>query len=147
MDQAQLQIQNEHRSQQTKYRYYIIGLSVTCVGFSVYQTTGQSLSFYHIPLALSIISWGISIYLGLKYLQYFLSILYADNALFKIRDGHEETVGSNPLLIKTAIDGVTEAIKNNIKKSAKLANWQERFFYIGSFLFIIWHIITMYNIS
>lgn len=145
MENAQLQIQNEHRSQLTKYRYYIIGLSVTSIGFSVYQTTGQNISIFHIPLAFAIVSWGISIYLGLRYIHYYLKILFADNSLFNIKAGHHEIAGTDPIKIHDTIDIVFEAINVDKRTMAKIGNWQVRTFYSGAMLFIIWHVITMFN--
>jgi hypothetical protein len=66
--QEQLQLHKEFREKQEKYTYYIIALCVTAIGFSVLQTTGQPLKVMQLPLAVAVISWGISIYCGLQFI-------------------------------------------------------------------------------
>lgn len=65
-----------HTQQQERLVYYIIALCVTSIGFSIYQTTGHSLKWIQIPLALALLSWGLSIYCGLRFLNYLLEIIY-----------------------------------------------------------------------
>ena len=52
-----------------KYVYYVIALSVTCIGFSVVRTSGSNLQVTHLPLAGAVLCWGISIYCGLTILR------------------------------------------------------------------------------
>ena len=67
MNEIQFNIQKEFREKQEKYVYYLIALSVSAIGFSVYKTENQSLAYSQIPLALAVLSWSISIFCGLKF--------------------------------------------------------------------------------
>ena len=40
MSNAQLEIQKQFRQEQEKFVYYIIALSVSAIGFTVFKTTG-----------------------------------------------------------------------------------------------------------
>ena len=141
--QEQIELFKVHRQQQEKLVYYIVALCVTSIGFSIYQTTGHSLKWIQVPLALAVLSWGLSIYCGLRFLKYALSILYANNALFNICQGIEPGVGNHPHQIKAASSGVEEAIKQSAETSNKLFKWQERLFYSGIVLFLFWHLLEM----
>lgn len=50
MNEVQIEIQKQFRQQQEKLVYYIMALSVSAIGFSIYQTTGQNLKVvqYHV---------------------------------------------------------------------------------------------------
>ena len=45
MNEIQFNIQQEFRDKQEKYVYYLIALSVSAIGFSVYKTEKLSLTF------------------------------------------------------------------------------------------------------
>jgi hypothetical protein len=67
---TQSELGQQFRQQQEKFHYYMIGLAVTAIGFSIYQTTGQPLKIVQIPLAISTACWGLSIFCGFMFLKY-----------------------------------------------------------------------------
>lgn len=141
------EIQKQFRQQQEKYVYYVIALCVTAIGFSVYKTSGVALKLIQIPLALAVVAWGLSIFCGLRFLQYVISSLYANHIYFDIMEGRHPKAGTHPELIKAAATGITEAIEINSNRANRLAKWQNKFFYIGIISFIAWHVIEMYTIT
>jgi ABC-type transport system involved in multi-copper enzyme maturation permease subunit len=144
MNEIQFNIQQEFREKQEKYVYYLIAISVSAIGFSVYKTENQSLTYSQIPLALAVLSWSISIFCGLKFLKYVISCLYANNGYYEIIKGRFPNIGSNPELIKSGVEGFREAMEINGKAMKKHFKFQGYLFYSGIILFIIWHIIEMY---
>lgn len=147
MDENQKEIQRQHRQQQEKYVYYILALTVSAIGFAIYKTSGLPLKWSQVPLGLSVISWGVSIFCGLKFIKYVLSILYANNAYFEILNGQDPDLGNVPWKIEAGAKGVREAMKLNAITASKYLDWQSRLFYIGIVLFIIWHVSEMYLLS
>jgi len=81
------EIQRQFRQQQEKFVYYLIALSVTSIGFSIYKTTGQPLKWTQIPLGMSILCWGLSVFCGLRFLKYVISTSYANNPYFDLIHG------------------------------------------------------------
>lgn len=144
MNEIQFNIQQEFRDKQEKYVYYLIALSVSAIGFSVYKTEKLSLTFSQIPLAIAVLSWGLSIFCGLKFLKYTISNLYANNDYFKIVKGKHPDIGNQPELIKVGVESFREAMKTNGKTMKKYFRFQSYLFYSGIILFIVWHIIEMY---
>jgi hypothetical protein len=142
---TQNQLAEEHRSQQIKYRYYLIALAVACIGYSVHSTVDYTLSRVSILLGVSVIAWGVSVYCGLTFLKYSMSILYANFSLFNIRDGKDPMVGSNPEMIEIGIDAVKDAIEENQKASGGYSKWQEYLLVIGAISFLLWHTLELYN--
>ncbi len=140
----QNEVIKQFRQQQEKFTYYIVGLSVAAIGFSIIKTNGLPLSWTQIPLGLAVLSWAISIYCGLTFLKYVISNLYANKAYFDIVSGQDPKVGNHPELIKAAVSGITQAMQSNSDKAEKLAKWQDRLFYCGIVFFLVWHVLEMY---
>lgn len=147
MEEEQREIQNQFRQQQEKFVYYLIALSVTSIGFSVYKTIGQPLKLIQIPLGFSVISWGLSIFCGFNFLKFIISTLYSNNEYFNIIQGKNEEVGNNLQLIQAASKGVYTAMKSNSSKASCFFNWQQYLFYFGIISFITWHLMEMYMIT
>lgn len=143
----QREIRNQFRQQQEKFVYYLIALSVSAIGFSVYKTTGQQLKWIQLPLGISILSWGFSIFCGLRFLKYLISTLYANNDYFVIIQGKNPEIGNHQQKIEAATSGIKEAMNSNSTKANSYFKWQERLFYLGIILFLVWHIIEMYKLT
>jgi len=139
----QKEIQSQFRNQQEKYVYYIIALSIAAIGFCVYKTSGQEIKMSQIPLGLSVISWGLSVFCGLRFLKYSISILFANNTYFEIIKGNYPEIGKNPSLIDAGKSGVKSAINTNSMRATWYFKCQEWLFYLAIILFIVWHILEM----
>lgn len=144
MSEIQFNIQQEFREKQEKYVYYLIALSVSAIGFSIYKTENKSLTYSQIPLALAVICWCISIYCGLKFLKYVISSLYANNGYYEIIKGRHPDIGNHPEFIKAGVKGFKEAIELNGKAMKIYFKFQGYLFYSGIMFFIFWHIFEMY---
>jgi hypothetical protein len=140
----QKEIRNQFRQQQEKYVYYIIAMSVAAIAFSISSTNGIPLKYTQIPLGIAVVSWGISIYCGLTFLRYGMSILFANNAYFDIINGTSALVGKDPITIELASKALKEVVEKNMKTGSKYFYHEETFFYIGVVSFIIWHVLEMY---
>ena len=133
--------------QQEKYVYYIIAVAVTAIGFVLVNTKGEPLSYLHITLGLSILSWGISIFCGLRFLQYVISTLYANYDYLEVLKGRHQEVGTNPHMIEAASSGIRDAMKSNSEATNRIGKLQNTFFYLGFLFYIIWHVSEMYFIT
>jgi len=144
MSEIQFNIQQEFREKQEKYVYYLIAISVSAVGFSVYKTENHSLNISLLPLFFAVACWSASIFFGLKFLKYVISTLYANNSYFDIIKGKHPDLGSNPEFIRAGVEGFKEAMKINSKRMKRYIAWQGNLFYFGIVLFLIWHVFEMY---
>lgn len=143
MEELKKEIRIQFRQQQEKFTYYVIALCVASVGFSINITIGQPLKWIQLPLGIAILLWGASIYLGLKFIQYVISTLFANHAFFEIQEGNNPEVGNSPSLIQAATSGVKQAMETNSERATKLSKWQNRLFYFGIISFLIWRILEM----
>ncbi len=141
--QTQLVIQKQIRDQQNKFVYYIIALCVASIGFTVNQTLGQRLNYYHILLGFSIGSWVASIYCGLQFLQIMMKVLIANNDYFDLIRGNVENIEPSKLVYDTAKEVISEKVEKYSKRTIKNFKWQQIFFFIGLITFLGWHITQM----
>lgn len=147
MEENQRDLQNQFRNQQEKYVYHIITLSVSAIGFSIFQTTGTSLEWAKIPLGMAVIFWSVSIYCGMRFLKIALSTLFSNVEYFNVLLGKHPEVGNDSNKMKYASMGIWEAIGIKTKKGSDYFQWQEYSFFLGIIFFIFWHIWEMYQFT
>lgn len=141
----QKEIQKQFRDSQEKYIYYIIALCVAAIGFSVHKTLGVSLTKIQIPLGFAILSWAISIYSGLRFIEKRLDILFTNNQYFEILQGRNNIAGNHPEKIEIGAKVLKEIMEEKAKNVSKYFTIQKTFFFIGFLSFIVWHILEMYK--
>jgi len=73
-DENLIEIYRQLSQLQEKYTFYIVALCVSSIGFSVYCTMGKPIHWTHLPLGIAVLSWAISIFCGLKYIEEISSI-------------------------------------------------------------------------
>lgn len=131
-------IEQQFRNQQEKFVYYIIALSIAAIGFSIHLTYGQPFKWSQLFLGFSIMSYGISILCGFKYLKILLEVLslnrkYLDQKYSGLLNENETDIFEN--------------VEIKQKKAPRLWNCQYRLFFLGVILFLIWHLTEMYLTS
>lgn len=137
----------QYREQQFKYVYYIIALCVAAIGFVASQTVGKQLKYIQIPAGVGVGFWCLSIYCGIRFIQYQISGIYTNVEYLRIPEGTSDSVGKQPRLYEFAMGEMERIIKNNGNRASVFFNWQERCFYFGIASFIVWHILEMANVT
>lgn len=143
---VQLELQKQFRQGQEKYVYYVLGLTVASIGFSVHQTSESLLSFSQIPLAIAILCWVFSIYF-VRFVKIILAVLYKNNEMLNIEEGRNAIVGDDPVKIKYGMEIMVQIMEKDGDKSSRLFKFQTRLFFVGVIFFIIWRILEMYLAS
>ena len=147
MRENQRELQRQFREQQEKYVYYVLALSVSAIGFAIYKSSDVPLKWSQIPLGLSVISWGLSVFCGLRFLQYVLSSLYANNAYLDTVEGRNPAVGDEPKRVEAEAKTLLQAIDSNGTSANRFFHGQWRLFFIGIGLFIVWHVWEMFELT
>lgn len=133
------------KDQQQRYAYYIIALCVAAIAFAIQKTIGVGMKVSQLPLAGAAFCWSISILCGLKFLKLQMAAAYSNAALLQVQAGNDPDVGQHPAHIKVAVQTILKGIEKKSKATMRLANWQDRLFFVGIFLFILWHVWEMYS--
>lgn len=143
--QEQLHLQKELREKQEKYSYYLIALCVTCIGFSILQTKELKLDYIHIPIGLAVLFWSVSIYSGFQYIGILTASIHRTILAIDVMQGKDDITGSHPEKIAIGLEVYSKGNKKIVKKSIFFYGLQNWTFYIGVVLFLIWHLIRMYQ--
>src|SRR3569833_2417590 len=120
------------RTSQDKITYFLLAAAASGIALAVNNTAGSILSYSQIPLALAVVSWGLSFYFGCQHLHYVASTLYANAALLDVLIGRHKEVGQNPHLIEAASSNIREAMESNIEIASKYGTWQFRLMGAGA---------------
>lgn len=149
--QEQKEIENKVRQMLDQYNYFIIGICIAAIGFSVHQTIGASLSIHQIPLGLATIFWGLGIHFGLRAISFAISKEAIKHQYFESQKQLGEFVSNAPFsapiaeeTLNTIRDQAHKTLREVTEKANSRIKWQYRFFILGIFCFLVWHIIEMY---
>ncbi|WP_336515843.1 hypothetical protein [Pollutibacter soli] len=99
---------NRLQAKQEKYVYYITALSVAAIAFTIVRTEKMAIGVIQIPLAITVVSWSISIVLGLRYLAFQMSTLHTNAGIIKIRTGEGPDTGRDSVKIKIGLNTMTK---------------------------------------
>ncbi len=133
-----------HREAQNKYIYFLLAAAAAAIAFAVNKTSAVALARSQVPLALAVLSWGLSFFTGTRHLAYVSSTLYANADLLKVENGQHPEVGGDPQRMAAAGEGIRSAIEWNSERANRLAHWQFRFLVVGAVLYVAWHVLKMY---
>ncbi len=133
-----------HREAQNKYTYFLLAAAAAAIAFAVNKTSAVALARSQAPLALAVLSWGLSFFAGTRHLAYVSSTLYANVDLLRVESGQHPEVGGDPQLIAAAGQGIRSAIEWNSERANRWAHWQFRLLVAGAVLYVAWHVLEMY---
>jgi hypothetical protein len=142
-DQKETELYRQLRTSQDKYTYFLLAVAASGIALSIKNTSASILSYSQIPLALAIVSWGVSFVCGCQHLRYISSLLYTNAELFDIKKGIHKKVGQNQLVIDKVIEVVMDAMESHNDNAVRMAKWQFRFIIIGALFYIAWHAVEM----
>ena len=135
---------NQLRESNQKFSYYIIALCVSCIGFAIYQTKDEIIDYPKIAILIAVLSWGVSIFLGLNFMKNQQYGLYLSYMIYENQRNNFKVSKDNPQKIKLVDDNFKDELSNTSKTSKKQYKYQLYTFFIGVLFYIIWHIFEMY---
>ena len=135
-------LQNNVINEYSKYMYYMVALAVAAIAYSVHLSLDLKFEYRQIPLGLAVAFWGFSVYCGLGYINStIVSMKEHARKLEYLGSNIPQTIDQNHL---QTLQGFMTASQN---KSNKMYRWNERWFYLGLFLFLIWWVWKIYSNS
>jgi len=132
------------REAQNKHTYFLLATAGAAIALTVNQSQGAAMTWYQIPLAVGVLSWGLSFFFGCRYVSYINSALYANAVLLQVQSGQHPEVGTHPQMMAAASEGIRQAIESNSEHANRLGHLQFRLLVAGAVLYIVWHILEMY---
>lgn len=138
---VQQDLQKQFRNQQQKYIYYIIALSVACIGFAVDKSMDQPLRLVQIPLGVSVLSWGLCIYFGFSHIQKTLAVMTHNSDCLELE--MSARLSKDQQKIEQA-EKCWDDITRKSEEGIDLARFQYWCFFFGIVAFVTWHVLEMY---
>lgn len=136
-----MELQKLVHEKQNRFVYYISGLCVASIAFSVHQTTDDRLNCLHILVGGALFCWGASIFCSFQFIQIKLQVLFENARILNLIEQADDdkkqmtTDLGNEHLEKYGDEKSNRSIKN--------FSWLQYWFYAGMVLFLTWHIIQM----
>jgi len=118
------------RETQEKYIYFILAANGSAIGFTVQLIVSKNVSQYLWVLFIAVLCWGVSFYLGCKYL---LTTMMALSHNIK-------ATKSNDANFHQSYPNVMDKISS---KGIKQFNWMFRFLIVGVVIFIGWFFVFL----
>lgn len=147
INEIEKELRLEHRSEQSKYVYFLISLSVSAIAFAIYKTSNTPLSKSHWLVGISVLSWGLSIFFGLRHTELKIHAIYMNVEYYRVVKGEHELTGSHPQAIGIGKDVIQSHLEKQSKKASKYFLLQGCFFYTGILFYISWHVFEMYKLA
>ena len=144
MSEKENEIYRALRESQNKYTYFLLAAAGAAIALAVNQTHGAVLIWSQVPLAIGVLSWGLSFLFGCRHIAYINSTLYANFELLRVENWQHPEVGIHSQLMAAASEGIQQAIKSNSERANRHSHLQFRFLVMGAVFYIIWHVLEMY---
>jgi hypothetical protein len=133
-----------HRDAQTRYTYFLLAAAGGGIALAVNQTTGHQVAWSQLPLAIAVLSWGMSFFCGCRYAGYVLSILYDNSALLRVQEGRHPLSGDHPEAIAIGSGVIRKNMELKNDSASRWARSQFGFLVSGAMFFVAWHVLQMF---
>lgn len=141
------ELYKQHALGESKYTYFLLAAAASAITLAVQKTSGLGLSWFQIPLAFAVLSWGVSFYFGCQCLTLTQAIIYLNVQLLEITDAASPIPHGNPELVQTTKQRIKSSMEEKNKKATANDLWQFRLLIIGAILFLVWHVLEMFRLT
>lgn len=133
------------KGRQDKFIYYIAGLNVASLGFTVSKTYNMTPNgWYDVILAIAILGWILSTITAFRWIVIQFRTMETNLELSDLIKGYyDKTVYTEEQVEKEKLKGI-EQLKSDANKCSKSINMMMVYFIFGTVFFISWKIIDMY---
>lgn len=144
MSEAHVELYRHHRDLQTKYAYFLLGVAASAIAVAVHFTENREAQWSLIIWGLAVLSWALSFYSGCKHLAYSEVVVFSNIEFLRIRSGMHPEVGTDPVVMQAASQGINDAIETNVNRGKAWASAQFGLLVLGGVFFVIWHVVEMF---
>lgn len=142
--QEQLEVYRQHYAVSDRYTYFLLAAVGAAIALSINQTQSAKLSISQIPLAVAVLLWGVSFYLGCRHIALVKATLHSNGALLRVLSGEDPIAGRNLEAISIASDALRNIIEAHSTGASSAAKWQFRCLVLGGVAYLTWHILEMW---
>jgi len=142
------ELAREFKTAQDKYIYFLLAAAASAIGYAITQLELEPLTYYHIPLGLSILLWSYSFFSGIQFIENLTGTLFQNHNFlaFKREIKFLPSEESSELLEKFQ-ETYNGTIENHQRKMSFYGNLQSRCLLFGALFYIAWRLLKMLSIS
>lgn len=129
--------------EQSKYFYILLAFTASAILYTLKLLDNRIVEWRLLPAGLSVLFWLISLYMGMKWLQYKNSALYDNAELLQTRSRRPSKTPDNEIEWRAKIAALYSVIENKSNKCGKYAKWQVRLVIWGVITFVLWFALEM----
>ncbi|MDZ4818739.1 MAG: hypothetical protein SGJ20_07180 [Planctomycetota bacterium] len=137
-----LELYRAHRTGQDKYDYFLLAVAGGAIALAVNQTQNATLAWSQIPLAVAVLSWGISFWSGCRRLYHVNTGLGANLELLLVQSGSRD-VGGGPERVRVIETALRDLMKDTGQRASTFFKWQFSLLVFGAVSFVGWHVLEM----
>ena len=140
---ARNNLANQLKESQSKYAYHIMALNAAAIAYGVNTSIGLNITNQILPLGIAVFLWLLSLYAGLKYLQFSQTHDYLNIQLIDMETGQHQLTGRYPEKIQIGTTSINDFMKTASRKTSFYGKMQDWCLYLGTISFIIWRVFVM----
>jgi hypothetical protein len=143
MSEKQVELYRLHRTEQSKYVYFILAAAAGGIALAVRLTSDATLHWSLVPLGVAVLSWGLSFYFGCRGLDSVSVLTRANAELLQVQTGEHPKAGRHPQLQQVADEALREVMERENTAVGKNYGMQFRYLVGGAVFFIAWHVLRI----
>lgn len=125
---------------QDKFAYFSLAVAASAIAYALQKTEGKTIEWSLLPLALSVLSWLISFYLGCAWLKNKSHVLFLNYQLIEVQEGTHPMSGTNPQMQQIGIETLSKIMNDISEKSGRTLRRHFTFLVWGVISFIVWYV-------
>ena len=143
MSEMKTELTKAFRDRQDKFVYYVMGLNVAAIGFTISKTFEIKIEIDHIYVLVALLSWLTSILYGFYWINTQFNAMIQNILVFDTEEGH---IDGKPIS-KENIEYTKDLLYQDIQKKSEKAKMAYAImlylFILGIVLFIFWRIAVL----
>jgi hypothetical protein len=144
----ELELGKQYKASQEKYIYFLLAVAASAIAYAMTQSKVEPLVLRQIPLGLSILSWGLSFFSGLRFMEYATNFTFQNQnyLAFKRELKNYPNDVAFEILSKFKVK-LKEKTGRQEGKMRLYGNSQSTSFLAGSAFYVVWHVLRMHGVQ
>lgn len=134
------------KGRQDKFIYYIAGLNVASIGFTLSKTFEITPNrIYDIFLAIAILGWIVSTIISFRWIHIQFRAMETNMEIIDLMDGFYDQSKYNETQIKELLSKSKSRLSKDSSKCEKAINATLLFFILGIISFVLWRVFDIFT--
>lgn len=143
MSEMKTELTKAFRDRQDKFVYYVMGLNVAAIGFTISKTFEIKIEIDHMYILVALLSWLSSILFGFYWINTQFNAMIQNILVFDAEEGHLDGKRISEENIEYTKDLLYKDIQKKSEKAKMAYGIMLYLFILGIVLFIFWRIAVL----